>query len=88
MSKKIFQTFINANIISVTLEHNGFQGGDAGHGGFVKITIKDLSSTCMKLNGKDCESFELEFKGDAERITLLSALKMITKELEENTKIF
>lgn len=88
MSKKIFQTFINANIISVTLEHNGFQGGDAGHGGFVKITIKDLSGTCMMLNGKDCESFELEFKGDAERITLLSALKMITKELEENTKIF
>jgi hypothetical protein len=85
MSKKIYQTFTHANIIGVTLEHNGFQGGDAGHGGFVKITFEDLASTYMEVNGKESSKFELLFKGDAERTTLLAALKMITKELEDNT---
>jgi hypothetical protein len=85
MSKKIYQTFTNANIIAVTLEHNGFHGGDAGHGGFVKITIEDLASTYMEVNGKESSKFELLLKGDAERTTLLEALKMITKELENNT---
>lgn len=84
MSKKIYQEFASANIIGVTLEHNGFQGGDAGYGGFVKLIIEDLASTSMEVNGIECGKFELLFKGDTERETLLSALKMIVKELEDN----
>lgn len=84
MRKKIYQEFTSANIIGVELEHNGKQGGDAGHGGFVKIHIEDIASTCMKLNGVECDEFELSFHGDTERETLLSALKMIVKELEDN----
>jgi hypothetical protein len=87
MSRKIYQQFNSANIIGVTLEHNGFGGGNASHGGFVKLTIENLSSTYMTLNGNDCNEFELIFKGDSERETFLSALKMIVKELEENTNI-
>jgi hypothetical protein len=87
MSKKIYQEFISANIIGVTLEHNGFQGGDAGHGGFVKLVIENLASTCMEVNGEECEKFELVFRGDTERYTFLDALKMVVKELEDNPSI-
>jgi hypothetical protein len=77
INKKI----IDHNIIEVELKHNGLQGGDAGHGGFVSITIKDITSTCMELNGKDCQSFNITFRGDSERRTLINALKMIIEEL-------
>lgn len=84
MSRKIYQEFTSANIIAVTLEHNGFQGGDSGHGGFVEITIENLGSTCMELNDEECEKFKLVLRGDTERETFLDALKMIVKELEDN----
>jgi hypothetical protein len=87
MSKKIYQEFSLANIMGVTLEHNGFCGGNASHGGFVKLSIENLSSTYMTINGNDCNEFELIFRGDSERETFLSALKMIVKELEENESI-
>ena len=87
MSKKIYQEFTSANIIGVTLEHNGFRGGDAGHGGFVKIVIEDLASTSMEVNGNECKNLELVIRGDSERETFLSALKMIVKELEENASV-
>jgi hypothetical protein len=87
MSKKIYQEFTSANIIGVTLEHNGFQGGDAGHGGFVKLVIEDLASTSMEVNGEECQKFELVLRGDTERDTFLSALKMVVKELENNPSV-
>jgi hypothetical protein len=87
MSRKIYQQFNSANVIGVTLEHNGFQGGNATHGGFVKLNIENLSSTNMSVNGIDCGSFEVTFRGDSERETLLSALKMVVKELEQNETI-
>lgn len=84
MSRKIYQEFTSANIISVTLEHNGFKGGDSGHGGFVRIVIQDLAGTSMELNGEEVEKFELVIRGDSERDTFLSALKMIVKELDDH----
>lgn len=86
-SKKIYKEFTSANILGVTLEHTGFQGGDGGHGGFVKINVEDLGSTAMELNGEECDRFELLFRGDTERITFLSALKMIVEELENNPSV-
>ena len=80
--KKVYKEFTSANIIGVTLEHNGFKGGDAGHGGFVKLIIEDLASTSMEVNGEECEKFELVLRGDSERETFLSALKMVVKEIE------
>lgn len=91
MIRKVYNEFMSANIIGVTVEHNGYQGGDHSHGGYVKIIFNDLSSTVMEAthipnnqgyggNGK----IELIFKGSSERATLLAALKMAVKELEEH----
>lgn len=85
--RKIYKEFCSANIIGVTLEHNGIRGGDAGHGGFVRINVKDLASTSMEINGEECSEFELIIRGDTERETFISAFKMIVEELESNTKV-
>ena len=84
MNKVISEEFVSANIVRVTLEHNGLQGGDAGHGGFVKILFEDVASTTMEINGNEVSKFELTLRGDTERKTFIDAFKMIVKELEEN----
>jgi hypothetical protein len=76
--------FTSANIIKVTLSHNGYGGGDAGHGGYVNIKITNLSGTDMSVNGEQCSAFELHIRGDAERDTFMKAFKMIAKELKRN----
>lgn len=81
---KIKHEFCSANVLELELEHNGFQGGDGGHGGFVKIKLKDLGCTSMFLNGQEVDEIEMEFKGDTERETLTQALRMIVEELELN----
>lgn len=89
-SRLIYKEFVSANIIGVTLEHNGNQGGDSGHGGFVRIVIKNLASTDMQVNTVQCEEgeqVELKFMGDCERETLTEALKMIVEELEAHPYI-
>jgi DNA-directed RNA polymerase subunit L len=83
MLRKIEQNFTLCNILDVTLEHNGFQGGDAGHGGYVKMNFRNQGAA-IEVNGKQCEKVELIFRGDTERVTLVDALKMIVKELEEH----
>lgn len=80
----IEKEFTSANIIKVELTHNGYGGGDAGHGGYVNIKITDLSSTDMSVNGQQCRSFELHLRGDCERDTFADAFKMIAKELKRN----
>lgn len=87
MIRKIYQEFASANILGVKLEHTGFQGGNANTGGYVRIVLTDLACTSMFLNGNECREVELMFKGDTERVTLLSALKMIVKELEDNEQL-
>jgi len=84
MIKTIYKEFASANIIGVTLEHNGFQGGDAGHGGFIRLVIQNLSSTYMEVNGQFSDQLELVLRGTTERQTFLSALKMIVEELDKN----
>jgi hypothetical protein len=79
---KIQQDFTLCNILHVTLEHNGYQGGDAGHGGYVKMNFNN-EGAAIQVNGEECEEVELIFRGDDERLTLVDALKMIVKELEE-----
>lgn len=78
------ETFSSCNIMTVRLEENGFQGGDAGHGGFVKISITDDSCTNMYVNGVESHYFELEVRGDSERETLTMALEFALKALKEN----
>lgn len=86
--RKKYKEFKGANLLAVTVQHNGFRGGDSGHGGFVKILFENLASTEMYVNGEPADEFSLEFKGDHERATLLKALKMIVKELEKHPNGF
>ncbi len=83
MLRKIEQDFTLCNILHVTLEHNGYQGGDAGHGGYVRMSFSN-EGAAIEVNGEECEEVELIFRGDDERLTLVDALKMIVKELEDN----
>ena len=78
-------------IIDATLEHTGYQGGDAGHGGYVAMTFQDMGSTSMECYVNDdtsraepVEKIEIVFRGDEERSCLVRILKAFTKELEKN----
>ena len=86
-TRKLTKEFASMNILETTVEHNGCQGGDAGHGGFVRITFKDVSSTSMEVNGVECEEFSFEFKGSTERETLIASLDMILTELKNNKTV-
>ena len=80
---------VSANIIELTLDHNGYQGGDSGHGGYVEIKIKDLSGTDMSINGKQVSEFTLRIQGDCERDTFTEAFRLIYEELsKENRNVF
>jgi hypothetical protein len=78
-------------IINATLEHTGYQGGDAGHGGYVAMTFQDSGSASMECYVNDdtsrvepVEKIEIVFRGDDERDGLIKTLKAFVKELEEN----
>jgi len=86
-TRKLTKEFISANVLETTVEHNGCKGGDAGHGGFVKITFNDLSCTMMLVNGIECQEFSFEFQGSAERETLIDSLEMILDELKNNNRV-
>ena len=79
---EVERTYTDCCIIKVKLTHNGYQGGDAGHGGFVHLLIKDLSSTAMFVDGEPRAEFSFRVEGDAERDVLIRAMKDIIKELE------
>jgi hypothetical protein len=78
-------------VIDATLEHTGFQGGHAGHGGYVAMTFQDSGSTSMECYVNDDTSrvepvkkIEMVFRGDDERNGLIKILKAFVRELEEN----
>ena len=93
----VSKEFVDANILEATVHHNGYKGGDAGHGGFVRITLSDQTSTVWRVNVMSKEnkgiiinnpqSMTLTFEGDAERDTLVDALEFILKELKENPEV-
>jgi hypothetical protein len=45
MERNVSKSIVSANILDVDVTHNGYQGGDAGHGGFVKIKLSNGDST-------------------------------------------
>lgn len=90
----VTKEFVDANILEAIVHHNGYKGGDAGHGGFVDITLSDNGSTSWTVGVTSKEnkgviinnpqSMTLSFKGDTERDTLIEALEFVLKELKEN----
>ena len=77
---------VSANLLEVEAGTNGFQGGDAGHGSRAYI---HMGGTAIQVNplGRDGEDgFELLLGGDCELETMITALKFITKALEDGVK--
>lgn len=79
---------IDANILSVEAGTNGYQGGDTGHGCRTYIRISDEGSTdihakVIENRYGDTMGIEISLGGDAELATIIEALKLITKVLEE-----
>lgn len=79
---------IDANILSVEVGTNGYQGGDAGHGCRTYIRISDEGSTdidarVIENHYSDTTGIEITLGGDAELSTIIEAFKFITKVLEE-----
>ena len=80
----------SANILGVSITHNGVKGGDHSHGGFVNIALTDEGSTSMfahverdDWDGR-VESLTIQVEGDTERDTLIRAFEQIVKELKNN----
>ncbi|MBS1687047.1 MAG: hypothetical protein JSS76_20085 [Bacteroidetes bacterium] len=87
-------TITDACVTTFKVSHNGLQGGDASHGGFVEIEIDNVSSTNLKVavkqvfdtnpDYKECTGVKLKFAGDAERNNLIEGLELILHELKKN----
>ena len=80
---------ISANLLEAEAGTNGYQGGDTGHGSRTYIRIENMGATDIRVNplGIDGEEgFELFLGGDCELETMITALKFITKVLEDGAK--
>jgi hypothetical protein len=78
MAQKTFQC---ANILEAEICHNGIQGGDSGHGGYVEMYL--TSTDTFTVNGTEMYQCKIRFTGDSERRNLISALKFFITELEK-----
>ena len=74
-------SFSDACILRANFETNGFQGGDAGHGGETRITFLDEGGTAMDLVDMKEGSFTMRFKGDAELRVLAQAIHFLDHQL-------
>lgn len=88
---------IQANILECTAGTTGYCGGDTGHGGRTYLSLKDLSSTDMRVRIKIEENtvfesdlmggeIEIGFGGDCELSTFAQALEFALKVYEEDIR--
>jgi hypothetical protein len=66
---------------------NGPQGGDAGYGGFLRITWTNSASTCMEVavnraEPKTADSVSITFRGDAEISAAIESLEFLAAKLK------
>ena len=89
---KSTQEFINFSMFEVEVETNGYQGGDAGHGGYLEVEFKNTSATsweCIVDNSKQKEktefprSVKLIFRGDSEIQNFYGSIKHIKEYLDK-----
>ena len=82
---------VSCNILEVEAGTTGYMGGDSGHGGRTYFSIKDAACPDMDVRVMHdrfggCTGFEVFLGGDCELDTMISALKFITKVLEDQAK--
>lgn len=89
---KSSQEFINFSRLEVAVETNGYQGGDAKKGGYLKVEFKDLGATDWECTVDEyCEetrtylpkSVELIFRGDSEIQNFYESIKHIKEYLDK-----
>lgn len=76
----------SCNLLSVEAGTNGYQGGDTGHGSRTYIRVKNEGGTDIEVNELRNGGFEVMLGGDCELETMITALKFITKVLEDQAK--
>lgn len=81
-SREIF----NANVLEVEAGTNGYQGGDSGHGSRTYFRIENAGGTDIEarlIGPYGTDGIEISLGGDSELETIITALKFLTKVLED-----
>lgn len=86
------QTITDACVTKFTIQSNGQQGGDAGHGSMTHLTIKDLAGTYMTVQARDLsgktaldletQEITISFGGDAEFRNFCKGIEFINNQLK------
>jgi len=72
-------------IMDYTVEHNGYMGGDAGHGGYLNIVFETDYGTYWEVNGKvQPGKLSIRLEGDSEKEVFITMLKNIVTFVEAN----
>ncbi len=80
-------TYENIIILNSTIETNGRQGGDTGHGGYAMLTFKHEGGCSMQIAiddgiAEDVEELALIFNGDDEIEAFADALEWAGQQLK------
>jgi hypothetical protein len=72
---------------SVEFSTNGPQGGDAGHGGFLRVTFTNSASTCIEISvdhakPETADSITITFRGDAEIGAAIGSIEFLAAKLK------
>ena len=83
----------SACIGSVEFCTNGPQGGDAGYGGFVRITFRNRASTCMEVSVNDqaaqaADAVAITFEGDAKILACVESLEFLAAKLRAAAELW
>jgi len=76
----------NANVLEVEAGTNGYKGGDSGHGSRTYFRIENAGGTDIEahlIGPHGTNGIEVYLGGDCELETIITALKFITKVLED-----
>lgn len=80
---------VDCNILEVVAGTTGYKGGDSGHGGRTYFSIIDSGCTDIHVRAIGIDGhtgLEVTLGGDSELTTIITALKFITKVLEDGAK--
>jgi hypothetical protein len=71
---------------------NGPQGGDAGYGGFLRVSFTNFASTCMEVavngaNPQPVDSVSIAFRGDAELHAAADCFEFLAAKLKYIRKL-
>ncbi|MGW5470420.1 hypothetical protein [Streptomyces chartreusis] len=76
--------FWDASALRASVETNGLQGGDAGHGGWAEVEIRFLTGDSFETaDGGQTQGIFIKVSGDAEISTLAAALEWAGGQLRE-----